>query len=170
MRTCIVCGAKKAKGKRSNIERHHISRHPEAVILLCCDCHRVITNYERGEEWERTEQEDKIIAVYNGISPSAYTSQDSEVVSLRISTDVYNILNKLSTGKKMNVSAFVKWKIEEYISKVNAVYKPVNPENVPIYNPAVHKTGDTVRVRKGKRLVETVVPELDADGHPMYED
>lgn len=39
---------------------------------------------------------------------------------------------------------------------------------IPIYNPAVHKAGDRVLVRQGKRLIESIVPEIDADGH-QYE-
>lgn len=38
---------------------------------------------------------------------------------------------------------------------------------LPFYNPAIHKAGDKVLVKKGKRLVETIVPELDAGGNLM---
>ena len=38
---------------------------------------------------------------------------------------------------------------------------------VPIYNPAIHKAGDRVMVRRGGRLIETVIPELDAEGNAM---
>jgi len=30
-----------------------------------------------------------------------------------------------------------------------------------------HRIGDRVLVQKGKRLIETVIPEIDADGNPM---
>ncbi len=46
------------------------------------------------------------------------------------------------------------------------VHQPTTTEP-PIYNKAIHKPGDRVRVWKGKKLVETIVPELDADGHEM---
>lgn len=36
-----------------------------------------------------------------------------------------------------------------------------------LYNPMRHRPGDRVLVQRGKRLIETVIPELDADGHPM---
>ena len=36
-----------------------------------------------------------------------------------------------------------------------------------LYNPAIHKAGDRVLMQKGKRLVEAIVPELDADGRPI---
>ena len=40
-----------------------------------------------------------------------------------------------------------------------------------VYNPSIHKAGDRVMVWKGKRLVETVVPRVDAGGSviPEYE-
>ena len=41
---------------------------------------------------------------------------------------------------------------------------------VPLYNPMIHRAGDRVMVQKGKRLIETVIPELDADGYAVYED
>lgn len=40
----------------------------------------------------------------------------------------------------------------------------VQPE---LYNPLNHRPGDKVLVKRGKRLIETVIPELDADGNPM---
>jgi len=42
--------------------------------------------------------------------------------------------------------------------------KSVNPV-VPLYNPTIHKIGDRVMVRQGNRLIETVIPDLDADGN-----
>ncbi len=46
--------------------------------------------------------------------------------------------------------------------------EPVKP--IPLYNPQIHRAGDRVMVQKGKRLIETVIPELDADGYAVYED
>jgi len=42
---------------------------------------------------------------------------------------------------------------------------------VPLYNPSVHKPGARVLVRPpyGKREIEIVIPEIDADGHPVPE-
>ena len=40
-------------------------------------------------------------------------------------------------------------------------------DKLPLYNPAVHKAGSRVLVKKGKALVEAVVPELDGDGRPI---
>ena len=41
--------------------------------------------------------------------------------------------------------------------------------NVPLYNPMSHRAGDRVLVQRGKRLVDIVIPELDADGNPIYD-
>jgi len=38
-----------------------------------------------------------------------------------------------------------------------------------IYDPNRHyQPGDKVLIKKGNRLQEVIVPELDADGHPIY--
>lgn len=42
-----------------------------------------------------------------------------------------------------------------------------NVQPVPLYNPLNHKIGDRVLIQRGKRMVETVIPELDADGNPI---
>jgi len=39
--------------------------------------------------------------------------------------------------------------------------------NIPLYNPVIHKAGDTVRVLKGKREVTITIPGLDAEGNPI---
>jgi len=45
----------------------------------------------------------------------------------------------------------------------------VQPKEAPMYNPMIHKAGDTVRVWKGKSLVTTTIPTLDADGNAVPE-
>ena len=39
---------------------------------------------------------------------------------------------------------------------------------VPLYNPSIHKPGDKVRMLSPfkNKLIEVVIPELDADGNP----
>ena len=56
--------------------------------------------------------------------------------------------------------------LRELIKGIEA--KPVVQPSIPLYNPAIHKPGDSVLVQQGKRLVETVIPELDGDGNPIY--
>ena len=52
------------------------------------------------------------------------------------------------------------------------VKRPYDPEtmnrtmDLPVYNSAIHKVGDKVRVKRGKRWTAIVVPSLDADGNP----
>lgn len=39
---------------------------------------------------------------------------------------------------------------------------------IPVWSPCEHyEPGDKVLVRRGKRMIETVIPEIDADGNPM---
>ena len=42
--------------------------------------------------------------------------------------------------------------------------------NIPLYNPAIHRLGDRVLIKPpyGKKLIETVIPEIDAEGNPIY--
>ena len=42
--------------------------------------------------------------------------------------------------------------------------------NIPVYDATKHRAGDRVLVSKGNRLVETVIPTLDGDGNPIYEE
>jgi len=37
----------------------------------------------------------------------------------------------------------------------------------PLYNPSIHRVGDKVLVYQGKRLMETIIPTLDAGGNPI---
>ncbi len=40
-------------------------------------------------------------------------------------------------------------------------------EDIPVYNPAIHRAGDTVRVLVGNKAKVIKIPELDADGQPI---
>ena len=46
-------------------------------------------------------------------------------------------------------------------------YKHDDSQATPPYNPVLHPPGTHVLIKQGKRLVEAVVPELDADGQPI---
>ena len=40
--------------------------------------------------------------------------------------------------------------------------------NIPLYSPYEHyESGDRVLVQRGKRMVETVIPEVDAEGNAI---
>ncbi len=41
----------------------------------------------------------------------------------------------------------------------------LNPVQPKMYNPYTSNPGDTVLVRQGRNIIETVMPELDADGN-----
>lgn len=43
------------------------------------------------------------------------------------------------------------------------------PSKIPLYDPMKHRAGDRVLMQSpySKRLVETTIPELDADGQPI---
>ncbi len=65
------------------------------------------------------------------------------------------------------LNAFEEGNIEGIrISVTDKVVEEVKP--IPLYNPQIHRAGDRVMVQKGKRLIETVIPELDADGYAVY--
>ncbi len=62
--------------------------------------------------------------------------------------------------------------LREKISKIEK--NPYTPEtmtltmSLPAYDPTIHKVGDKVRIQGfGKRWKAIVVPEIDADGHPI---
>jgi len=46
--------------------------------------------------------------------------------------------------------------------------KLASVQPIPIYNPSIHRAGDTVMVQRGKRLIQTTIPELDADGQVVW--
>ena len=62
--------------------------------------------------------------------------------------------------------------LREKIAKIEK--KPYNPDTMnltmqlPAYDPTIHKVGDKVRIQGfGKRWKAIIVPEIDADGHPI---
>ena len=56
-------------------------------------------------------------------------------------------------------------------NRILGLIKMVEKPAVPLYNPAIHRPGDRVLIKPtyGKRLVETVIPILDADGNSIPE-
>lgn len=77
--------------------------------------------------------------------------------------------NKQSTG-------CVQPKIQGLVLKGNRIIgisKPVQPSvqpKVPLYNPAIHKAGDTVMMMLSKTRPRIIkIPEIDAEGNPIPE-
>ncbi len=52
-------------------------------------------------------------------------------------------------------------------------HKPVQPtsnlDELPWYDSSKHKAGTKVKLRRYGKIIIMVVPELDADGHPVPE-
>lgn len=45
---------------------------------------------------------------------------------------------------------------------------PSSKPDLPVYMPGAHyEAGEHILVRRGKKYIEFVVPELDGDGHPI---
>ena len=42
-----------------------------------------------------------------------------------------------------------------------------NVQPVPLYNPSIHRAGDTVRILKFGKYHAITIPELNADGQPI---
>ena len=72
-----------------------------------------------------------------------------------------NVLDPIVRPKKAALQSI----IDSIQSKESQV------STVPLYNPSVHKAGDRVLVSSpyNRKLIETVIPELDAGGQPMPE-
>ncbi len=106
------------------------------------------------------------------------------VISVRLPDTVHAILKE--RAKELSVSEYIKKQILHSVNQSvntteklevagirlegNRIVKKTAkslPESVPLYNPMVHRAGDKVLVQRGKKLVETIIPELDADGQPM---
>ena len=107
--------------------------------------------------------------------------RNSTVVSIRIPDSVYATIKGRANGQ--SVPEYIK---DLVIRSVNAkqqtitelrklMAEPSQPvvhsvdTTVPLYNPAIHRAGDRVLIRHPhtRKLVETVIPHLDADGQPI---
>ena len=102
--------------------------------------------------------------------------RNSTPVTIRIDDSDYERLRELAGDKTVN--AFIKGKVMGYLEKINSTGSVHQKEEsgthavhtIPLYNPATHKAGDKVMMKQGKRLIESIVPDMDADGYLMYED
>ena len=103
------------------------------------------------------------------VLPIAVT-HDSQTKLVILSVEQYNKLvkdyKKTSTHDSHTEPSVRKETAQKAMSLAGRDSKP----SIPLYNPLVHRSGDTVLIRQGKRLVRAVVPELDADKHfiPNY--
>jgi len=75
--------------------------------------------------------------------------------------------SNLTTGKQFQPKPD---KLAELRGLINAIHESkaiAQPVTIPVYNPSIHKPGDRVRVKQYGKWIETIIPELDADGHQM---
>jgi len=69
---------------------------------------------------------------------------------------------------KPNMLNPVKPKLGELRQLIKSIESnPLGKTTLPLYNPAIHKVGEVVLVQRGKRLIQTTIPLLDADGQPV---
>ncbi len=93
---------------------------------------------------------------------------------------VQPIEDAINRGVVLNPCIEIETISPKILSAVGLVQSSVQPDDieieeevkpkVPLYNPQIHRAGDRVMVQKGKRLIETIIPELDADGYAVYDD
>ncbi len=84
-------------------------------------------------------------------------------------------IQEMSTLSNLNINSPVQPNLskEAKLAKIKQIgeqfisFKPTVQPNTPVYNPAIHRPGDKVLVRQGKRLVPTIIPNLDADGQAI---
>ena len=88
--------------------------------------------------------------------------RNSVVVGIRLSDSVYTILKERAKG--LTVGEYIKSQILKSLN-----HSAITTKLLQLYNPTIHKSGDKVLISKGKRLVEAVVPVIDADGHPIFD-
>ena len=96
--------------------------------------------------------------------PIAITS-DSQVVATILKPDIYNRLvgeYKPDSSHKLDTFNTLKQKYDIRQGNSHSIYDPI-----------IHKAGDRVLVQspysKKKKLIEMIVPELDAGGQKIYE-
>ena len=86
------------------------------------------------------------------------------VIGIRLPDDIVLTLQDRADKQGLSVGEYIKIQILKSLNQsVNAIEIP------PVYNPAIHKSGDKVRVMKFKKWQEVVVPEIDGDGHAIPE-
>ena len=107
--------------------------------------------------------------------------RNTVVIRARIPDDVYTIIRQEADKKGVVVGTYLRGLLTKFASRlsnassvdtmeahsVDTSHSVNTMERIPLYNSAVHKAGDRVLVRHGKQLVETIVPDLDGDGHTI---
>ncbi len=121
----------------------------------------------------------------------SHRGRNSATITVRLSLPDYGVLKEGAARERLGLSEYAKKVLLSGIQRVHAMNSPetthekanselIKPEihsvhaihvlgsNIlQIYNPLVHKVGDRVLMRQGKKLVQAIVPTLDADGRVM---
>ena len=96
--------------------------------------------------------------------------RNTTVISVRLPDKVVAMLAERANRQDLSIGEYIKAQI---LKSLNGANPPLNDsygrdsQAIPLYNPSIHKPGDRVLVKQGKRLIAAVVPELDVDGNAM---
>ena len=77
-------------------------------------------------------------------------------VGIRLEDSIVIALRKRAKPMGLTVGQYIKGQIMKSVSA-----NTIRPQ---LYNPLIHKAGDKVLIRQGKRFIEQIVPNLDGDG------
>ena len=96
----------------------------------------------------------------------AMRGRNSTVISVRLPDRIVATLAERANKQDISIGEYIRQQIIKSCS-VNATHS-VN--TIPLYNPRIHRTGDTVRMKdRTGHMVVVTMPELDADGNVIYD-
>jgi len=102
---------------------------------------------------------------------SKWGNISGKVISCRVSEGVYTLLKGTAESKGLSLGVYISQVLTLGANKINGS-KQDNPQvytpTIPVYNSGIHKSGDRVMIRQGRKMVESVVPEIDVDGNVIY--
>jgi len=106
----------------------------------------------------------------------AMKGRSTTCITIRLDDSVVKSLQERAIKAGLSTPGeYIKAQILKGLSKnhsVIAINEPshsvIATEHIPLYNPGVHKSGDKVLIKRGKQMVEAIVPEIDAEGRPIY--
>lgn len=95
--------------------------------------------------------------------------RNSSCINIRLDLEDIRLLTERASSKGFETPGqYVKATLLKSLHS-GSTFNGYSDSTIPIYNPSLHKAGDRVLVRQGKKLVEQIVPELDADGQPILD-
>lgn len=124
------------------VDIHHEGETKE-VHILCPNCHALITRGIKTFE--------EVKALHKGVT----------------SSQAQGVTKALPNNVTPTVIPDKQEKLDELRQMVSCIeVKKVTP-GVPLYDASVHRAGERVKVWNGGQYVETIIPELDAEGQPV---